>query len=105
MPNIHCAEFLAIIVAMKNTRGNLDIYSDSKIIVDFINHQSNNVTHPRFGEMLKQFNALKFGRIVNVHWIPRERNKAGKRLQIVKAGFKKWIKSSDFTNNFEMAVK
>ena len=74
------AEYLAIIEALKViTDGELCIYSDSKLVVNQLNHDYS-IKEDRLRLLAKEIWDLSSHLYVKFIWIPREKNKAGKIL-------------------------
>ena len=73
------AEYLAVLEALKATKRDIEIYSDSKLVVNQLNHKwhikDDNLRNLAV-EIWKQIGNRK----VSFIWIPREQNKAGKLL-------------------------
>lgn len=74
------AEYLAVIEALRNfSEREIDILSDSKLIVDQLNMKSA-IKEDRLRKLAQEVWNLAKGRNVKFIWIPRNENKAGKVL-------------------------
>jgi ribonuclease HI len=74
------AEYLAILEALKaHTEDNVTIYSDSKLVVNQLNHKFA-IKDDELRELAQQVWKLCEGRNVIFSWISRAENKAGKVL-------------------------
>lgn len=73
------AEYMAIILALLNNQKDLDIYSDSQLVVNQLNHKWN-IKNKKLRNLANSIWKMSDNRIVNFNWMPREKNKAGKVL-------------------------
>jgi len=73
------AEYLAILEVLKLTNGNIEIYSDSKLVVNQLNHEWH-IKEDNLRNLAVEVWKLIDNRKVSFIWIPREQNKAGKLL-------------------------
>ncbi len=73
------AEYLAVLEALKFTTGNVEIYSDSKLVVNQLNHESH-IKNDSLRNLAIKVWKLIGNRKVSFIWIVREQNKAGKLL-------------------------
>ena len=73
------AEYLAALEALKFTTEDIEIYSDSKLVVNQLNHEWH-IKDDSLRELAIKVWKLIEGRKVKLIWIPREQNKAGKLL-------------------------
>ena len=80
-PNItnNQAEYLAVLEAIKATTGNIEICSDSKLVVNQLNHEWH-IKEDSLRNIAVEIWKLVGNRKVSFIWIPREQNKAGKLL-------------------------
>lgn len=73
------AEYLAVLEVLKSTKGDVEIYSDSKLLVNQLKHEwhiKDDVLRKLAVEVWNTIGKRK----VNFIWIPRKQNKAGKLL-------------------------
>lgn len=73
------AEYMAVLEALRSTTGDLEIFSDSKLLVNQLNHEwhiKDDSLRKLAVEVWKTIGKRK----VNFTWVPREQNKAGKLL-------------------------
>jgi ribonuclease HI len=73
------AEYLAVLEALKFTTGDIEIYSDSKLVVNQLNHEWH-IKEDDLRNLAVKIWKLIGNRKVSFAWIPREQNKAGKLL-------------------------
>ncbi len=73
------AEYLAVLEALKFTTGDIEIYSDSKLVVNQLNHEWD-IKDDSLRDLAVEIWKLIGNRKVSFIWIPREKNKAGKLL-------------------------
>ncbi len=74
------AEYKAIISALKDNKAtNIEILSDSELVVRQLNHIYS-IKNDRLRLLAKKVWELCKDRNINISWIPRNQNKAGKIL-------------------------
>ena len=73
------AEYLAVLEALKFTAGDVEIYSDSKLVVNQLNHEWH-IKDDSLRNLAVKIWKLIGNRKVSFNWIPRKQNKAGKLL-------------------------
>ena len=73
------AEYLAVLEALKFTAGDVEIYSDSKLVVNQLNHEWH-IKEDSLRNLAVEIWKLIGKRKISFNWIPREQNKAGKLL-------------------------
>jgi len=75
------AEYLAILETLKNfPRGDLIIYSDSLLIVNQLNGVYK-IKNEKLKKLAREIRRRMKKRFVEIRWIPRSSNKAGKLLE------------------------
>ena len=73
------AEYLAVLETIKFTTGDIEIYSDSKLVVNQLNHEWH-IKEDNLRNLAIEIWKLIGNRKVSFNWVPREQNKAGKLL-------------------------
>jgi len=73
------AEYLAVLEALKFITGDIEIYSDSKLVVNQLNHEWH-IKEDDLRNLAVEIWKLIGNRKVSFIWILREQNKAGKLL-------------------------
>ncbi|RLG44775.1 MAG: hypothetical protein DRN81_03725 [Thermoproteota archaeon] len=73
------AEYLAVLLAVKELKGNLDVYSDSQLVVQQLNRKWS-IRKDRLRKYAEMIWKHCEHRRVRFYWIPREKNPAGKVL-------------------------
>jgi len=74
------AEYAAIVYAITAFEGNLEIYSDSRLVVSQLNHRYH-IREDRLRELAIRIWNICINRKVSFNWIPRKENLAGKVLK------------------------
>lgn len=77
------AELKSIIIAMGNISGDLNIFCDNQTIVKIINDNLH-IPNSKYYDLMVKYHNLMQNRNVNVFWISRKSNKAGKILDKIK---------------------
>lgn len=73
------AEYLAILRALQNNLDDVDIYSDSQLVVNQLNHKWS-IKEDKLRTLAVAIWEVSRGRKVTFNWIPRKENLAGKVL-------------------------
>ncbi len=73
------AELKAVVIALGNIQGDLNIFTDSQSIVKILSNHLQ-IPSPKYHTLLMQYHKLISHRRVHIIWIKRNKNIAGKLL-------------------------